>query len=77
MQLLESGFTSGFPLHFHGPHCSQQAPSLLSALRNLEAVSDKLSKELEAHRLAGPFKSPPFPVFQISPLSLVPKKVGG
>ena len=77
MQLLESGFTSGFPLHFDGPRCSQEAPNLLSAIQNPTVVSAKLSKELDAHRIAGPFSSPPFPVFRISPLGLVPKKVEG
>ena len=37
----------------------------------------KLSKELGAHRLVGPFSSPPFSVFRVSPLGLVPKKVEG
>ncbi|CAH3159243.1 unnamed protein product, partial [Porites lobata] len=71
----ESGFTFGFPLHFDGPRCSQEAPNLLSAIPNPKVVSPKLSKELDAHRLAGPFSSPPFPIFCISPLGLVPKKV--
>ena len=62
---------------FHGPRCSQEAPNLLSAIQNPEVVSAKLSKELDAHRLAGPFSSPPFPIFRISPLGLVPKKVEG
>lgn len=77
VQLLESGFTSGFPLHFDGPRCSQEAPNLLSTIQNPEVVSAKLSKELDAHRLAGPFSSPPFPIFRISPLGWVPKKVEG
>ena len=77
MQFLESGFTFGFPLHFDGPRCSQDAPNLLSAMQNPAAVNAKLSKELDAHRLAGPFSSPPFPVFRVSPLGLVPKKVEG
>ncbi|PFX27327.1 hypothetical protein AWC38_SpisGene7982 [Stylophora pistillata] len=67
--------SEGFPLYFDGPRCSQEAPNLLSALQNPKAVSAKLSKELDAHRLAGPFSSPPFPIFRISPLGLVPKKV--
>lgn len=77
MQFLEAGFTFGFQLHFDGPRCSQEAPNLLSAMQNPEAVNAKLSKELDAHRLAGPFSSPPFPVFRVSPLGLVPKKVEG
>ena len=35
----------------------------MSALDNLEAVDAKLQKELEAHRLAGPFQSPPLSPF--------------
>ena len=47
------------------------------ALDNPEAVDAKLQKELEVHRLAGPFQSPPLSPFLISPLGLVPKKVQG
>ena len=77
VQLLESGFTFSFPLHFDGPRCSQEAPNLLSAIQNPKVVSAKLSKELDAHTLAGPFSSPPLLIFRISPLGLVPKKVEG
>ena len=37
----------------------------------------KLEQELAAKRLAGPFKSPPFQTFCVSPLGLVPKKTPG
>ncbi|XP_073249624.1 uncharacterized protein [Porites lutea] len=47
------------------------------ALDNPEAVDAKLQKELEVHRLAGPFQSPPLSPFWISPLGLVLKKVQG
>ena len=77
VQLLESGFMFGFPLHFDGPRCFQEAPNLLSTLQNPAAVNAKLSKELDAHRLAGPFSSSPFPGFRVSPLGLAPKKVEG
>ena len=40
-------------------------------------VDAKITKELEAHRLTGPFSSPPFLVFRVSPLGLVLKKVEG
>ena len=49
----------------------------MSALDNPEAVDAKLQKELEVHRLAGPFRSPPLSPFWISPLGLVPKKIQG
>ena len=66
-QLLASGFTFGFSLHFDGPRCSQEAPNLLSALQNLAAVYAKLSKELDVHRLAGPFSSPLSQSFEYHP----------
>lgn len=40
-------------------------------------VDTKIKKELEAHRLAGPFQFPPFAPFRISPLGIVPKKTPG
>lgn len=74
---LISGFTEGFPLHYDGFRNSFQALNLLSTLQNPSAVDHKIAKELESHRLAGPFPFPPFPVFRISPLGLVPKKTPG
>ena len=44
-------------------------------LENPEAVDAKLQKELDSHRLAGPFQSLLLSPFWISPLGLVPKKV--
>ena len=77
VQYLATGFTMGFPLHYEGPHFSCHSNNLLPAIQNPTAVDAKLSKELDAQRLAGPFSSPPFPVFRVSPLGLVPKKVEG
>ena len=77
VEFLASGFTIGFPLHYDGPGCSQQAPNLLSAIENPEAVDAKLAMEIAAHRIAVPFSSPPFSVFRVSPLGLVPKKIEG
>lgn len=67
----------GFPLHYEGPRFSCASNNLLSAMQNPTAVDAKISNELDAHRLAGPFSSPPFLVFRISPLGLVPKKIEG
>ena len=67
----------GFPLHYEGSHFSCTSNNLLSAMQNPSAVDAKISKDLDAHRLPGPFSSPPFPVFRISPLGLVPKKIEG
>lgn len=77
VELLSNGFKYGFPLHYEGSQNSSCAKNLLSAIQNPEAVDAKLDKEIAAHRIAGPYSSPPFPQFRISPLGLVPKKTEG
>ena len=74
---LSSGFRDGFPLHYEGdPSCSD-ANNLISAIENPDVVDGKISKELKAGRLAGPFRTRPFDPFQISPSGVVPKKIPG
>ena len=74
---MHSGFTDGFPLHYEGDHVCFETTNLKSALEHPEIVDAKLKKELDAHRLAGPFHSPPFPIFHVSPIGVVPKKLPG
>ena len=74
---MYSGFKFGFSLHFEGTRTSFFANNLISAQQNPDIVSAKLSKELAAGRLAGPFECPPFPKFRVSPLGVVPKKTPG
>ena len=63
---------AGFTFDFL--HISFFATNLISAQQNPEIVSAKISKELAAGRLAGPFDTPPFSNFRVSPLGVVPKK---
>lgn len=77
IEQLVSGFRSGFPLHFEGPIRPCSANNLLSAIQNPVIVDQKILKEIEAGRFAGPFVSPPFTTFCISPLGVVPKKTPG
>ena len=77
VELLSNGFKYGFPLHYEGSQNFSCAKNLLSAIQNPEAVDTKPDKEIAAHRIAGPYSSPPFPQFRISPLGLVPKKTEG
>ena len=77
IQFLISGFSYGFPLHYQGEHRIFEAKNLTSALENPQIVDMKLAKELAIARLAGPFVSPPFPSFYVSPIGVVPKKVLG
>ena len=45
---------------------SYESPNLLSATQQPQVVDQKAAKELEAHRLAEPLDSPPFPVFSVT-----------
>lgn len=71
---LVAGFTYGFELHYEGPRYFRSSKNLLSALQNPVIVNKKLQKELEAHRIMGPFVTLPFDNLQISPIGIVPKK---
>ena len=51
--------------------------NLLSALQHPNVVSAKLIQEVKAGRIAGPFDTPPFKNFCVSPLGVVPIKTPG
>ena len=74
---LIDGFKYGFHLFSVGQCRSYESPNLLPATQQPQVVDQKVAKELEAHRLAGAFDSPPFPAFRVSPLGIVPKKTPG
>ena len=76
-RFLVEGFKKGFPLFSVGQSIHYESPNLLSAKAQPQVVDQKIAKELDAHRLAGPFATPPFPVFRVSPLGIVPKKTPG
>ncbi len=61
-------------LNYQGPRITTTAPNLGSAYENPDVVDDKLRKERELGRIAGPFDSPPFENLHISPLALFPRK---
>ena len=71
---LLKGFKEGFSLMYEGPREPTDAKNLKSALDRPEIVRAKIKKELQASRVAGPFKTRPIPSLRISPLGLVPKK---
>ena len=45
--------------------------------KNPRKVTDKLNKEVLSGRMIGPFDTPPFENFRITPLCLIPKKAPG
>ena len=51
-----------------------RSQNLKSAKDNPTSVTEKLSKELTAGRIVGPFDVPPFDPFRVSPLGIIPKK---
>lgn len=73
-RLLSAGFSEGFyvpQFEFDGCLFSD---NLQSVNLNLDVVRAKLAGEVREGRMAGPFSSPPFDSFRVSPLGLVPKK---
>ena len=74
---LLTGFTEGFSVHFEGPHISSDSKNHGSVLKNPDAVTHKIDKEIAAGRLAGPFDKPPFTNFRIFPIGLFEKKEPG
>ena len=71
---LIQGFSYGFHIHYSNLRSSFESPNLLSANDQPNIVTDKLHKEIEAGRVAGPFSAPPFDNSVVSPLGIVPKK---
>ena len=74
---IVSGFREGFKLQFDGPELSLNSSNSMSALDRPEVVKEKNISEIKLQRLAGPFHSPPFQNFKISPLDLREKQSSG
>lgn len=74
---LSNGFSYGFSIKFEGPRKQVMSKNLPSANKDPDIVKQKIAKELAAGRVAGPFLTPPFKDFRVSPLGLVPKKQQG
>ena len=74
---LINGFKSGFNIKFEGSHQPVSSKNLPSANKAPDIIQQKIAKELAAGRKAGPFKTPPFINFRVSPIGLVPKKQPG
>jgi hypothetical protein len=75
-QELSDGFLKGFRLKYTGPRIHRESPNLLSAFPHTEALKDKIQKEINLGRIAGPFKCLPISNLQVSPCNIVPKSDG-
>ena len=76
-EFLRLGFTAGFRIQFEGNLHTVTSKILLSAYQHPHIVDLKIRKEIDAGRIAGPFTTPPFSTFRVSPLGVVPKKAPG
>lgn len=72
--MLINGFKVGFSVPpFEGIGCDW-VENGLSVSRLKDVVRKKIDSEILEGRISGPFSSPPFVNFRLSPLSVVPKK---
>ena len=71
---LTHGFHFGFSTGYTGTHITRHAPKLHSAMSHPHVINEYISNECAVGRTAGPFLSPPFSTFTVSPLGAVPKK---
>ena len=78
MEVLHSGFKNGFSFHYQGPLRKVQrfSPNLKLRVGSHIELWNKVMKEVQAGRYAGPFDYPPYEHFVQSPIGLVPKDKG-
>ena len=76
-QFLINGFKNGFDLKYSGPrNITRTALNLKFTIGNKIELWNKVMKEVQLGRYAGPYKKPPFKNFVQSPIGLVPKDGG-
>ena len=76
-KFLVDGFTFGLKIPYFGLRNHRISCYPKSLIGNVPILKQKIQKEIDAGRVAGPFNNLPFPNLEISPLGLVPKKVSG
>lgn len=64
----------GADIGYNGSRIARSSKNLPTALSQPTVVGANLAKEVTLGRVAGPFSTPPFHDFQVSPIGLVPKK---
>ena len=73
-EFLINGFTHGFDLGYRGPgHRTDYSDNIPLRLGTKTDLWNKIMKEVELGRYAGPFEKPPYDNFMQSPVGLVPK----
>ena len=74
---LLDGLSNGFRVPvLHWPSSVIDAPEIRRTFRDSAFLSQFITKELELHRVIGPFREPPFSVCVISPIHVVRQSSG-
>ena len=76
-EYLVNGFRYGFKIGNDAPTKDIHANNTKNVNTHKDIVQSKLQVELDAGRIMGPFKHPPYHPFQISPLNIREKKTPG
>lgn len=71
---LCSELREGARIGYSGPRCPRFSNNLPTAYLNPDVVTANLADEVSKGHTMGPFLTPPFKNFQVSPIGLVPKK---
>ena len=71
---LINSIQHGFKIGYIGPEFSNKAYNLKSAEQFPLKIIENITSELQAKRVAGPFRHPPLQNFRTSPIGVVPKK---
>lgn len=69
------GLSRGYDLGYRGPQQNAFFENNKSAASRPEVLIRMILEELEAGRFLGPYPYPPFPIFRVNPMGLVPKAV--
>ena len=76
-EYLVKGFTEGFRIHYEGGDDSFEIQNSKSTNLCPQSVDRKKEEEVNAGRIKGPFKTPPFHNFKCSPIALREKSTPG
>ena len=73
-QNLVHGLEFGFKLKYSGPRRHVEISTKGIAGERAVVAKNKILKEINLGGIAGPFPTPPFPTFRVSPIAVIPKK---
>ena len=76
-EYLVTGFKNGFRLHQTGSLSQQEPKNDVSVVELFEVAQEKISAEVSAGRMMGPFEAHPFENFHVSPIKLREKTEKG